>query len=79
MYARTVSGAKMATTMAAPTLEAVRAMTPKKAKSQLMALEQTMTRMPAMITSPRPPAGRSIHMNIPVDSICERRYNQRDQ
>jgi len=40
------------------TLDAVRAMTPAKAKIQLIAQEQTITSRPAPITAPSPPAGR---------------------
>lgn len=40
------------------TLEALRAMTPKNAKIQLIAHEHTITSTPAVITAPRPPSGR---------------------
>ncbi|MNJ51630.1 hypothetical protein D3C77_469400 [compost metagenome] len=40
------------------TLEAVRAITPKKAKIQLIAQEEKITRIAAMATCPKPPSGR---------------------
>jgi hypothetical protein len=41
------------------TLDAVRAMTPKNAKIQLMAHEQAMTSSPAATTAPKPRPGGS--------------------
>jgi hypothetical protein len=56
-FERNVSGNRMRNEIPW-TLEALRATTPKKAKIQLSAHAQTMTRIPLATTSPNPPPGR---------------------